>query len=134
MFITKLKVNLFHKPAIYVYLTFKLVLNAISPVSRLESEYVYNYDCKFLQATCRSILQHCIAILQHCIAILQYCSQKNIRFWSKNIVFLMTLRSFYDIFRESTVFTCHLNFIGLGIISSIKYCRSPYSFRSFSFF
>ena len=127
MFITKLKVNLFHKPAIYVYLTFKLVLNAISPVSRLESEYVYNYDCKFLQATCRSILQHCIAILQ-------YCSQKNIRFGSKNIVFLTTLRSFYDIFRESTVFTCHLNFIGLGIISSIKYCRSPYSFRSFPFF
>ena len=76
MFITKLKVNLFHTPAIYVYLTFKLILSAISPVSRLESEYVYNCDCKSLRATCRSILQHCIAILQ-------YCSQKNIRFGSK---------------------------------------------------
>ena len=63
MFITKLKVNLFHKPAIYVYLTFKLILNAISPVSRLESEYVYNYDWKFLRTTCTSILQNCIAIL-----------------------------------------------------------------------
>ena len=37
-----LKVNLFHKPAIYVYLTFKLVLNAISPVSRLETIMIAN--------------------------------------------------------------------------------------------
>ena len=54
----------------------KLILNAISPVSPLESEYVYNYNYKFLRPTCRSILQHCIALLQ-------YCSQKNIRFGSK---------------------------------------------------
>ena len=38
MHCTKLKVNLSHKLAIYVYLTFKIIINVISPVSRLESE------------------------------------------------------------------------------------------------
>ena len=57
---TKLQESLSHKPAIYVYLTFKLILNAISPVSWLENEYAYNYDFKFFRATCT---QHCNSAL-----------------------------------------------------------------------
>ena len=72
MFITKLMVNLFHKPAIYACLTFKFILNTILPVSRLESMFTIMMANSFKQ------LAH-----QYCNIASQYCLQKNNRFGSK---------------------------------------------------
>lgn len=67
MFIAKLMANVSHKAVILCtfnyFKYFNTILNAISLARRTEREHLYNYDCKFLLATCTSILQHWIAKL-----------------------------------------------------------------------